>query len=43
VGRLHREGIVGAERLGRVRLAPHVFLMEAQIDRAVDVLRNATA
>lgn len=32
---LKRKGIVAAERLGRIRLAPHVYNTEAQLDRAV--------
>lgn len=32
---LKAKGIIAAERLGRVRLAPHVYNTEAQIDRAV--------
>ncbi len=39
VGRLLRAGIVAAERLGHVRLAPHVFLLPAQLDHVVEVLR----
>jgi cysteine desulfurase / selenocysteine lyase len=31
-------GIVGAERLQRLRLAPHVYLLEPQLDRVLAVL-----
>ena len=35
---LQARGIVAAERQGRLRLAPHVFLLERQLDQVVDVL-----
>ena len=38
VARLAEAGVVAASRLGRVRLAPHVYLSEAQIDAAVERL-----
>jgi selenocysteine lyase/cysteine desulfurase len=36
--RLAEQGIKGAVRVGSVRLAPHVYTTEAQIDRAVEAL-----
>ncbi len=38
VAELAAAGIIGAERLGRIRLAPHVFILESQIDRTVETL-----
>lgn len=35
VAALEKAGVVAAERLGRVRLAPHVYLSEAQLDGVV--------
>jgi selenocysteine lyase/cysteine desulfurase len=35
---LKAKGIIAAERLGRIRLAPHVYLSEAQMDRVIDEL-----
>jgi cysteine desulfurase / selenocysteine lyase len=43
VAALAQRNIVAAARLGRVRLAPHVFLLEAQLDRVVAELRALTA
>ena len=40
---LRAHGIVAAERLGRVRLAPHVFLLEHQLDHVVEVMRSLTS
>lgn len=38
VAALAAQGIIGAERLGRLRLAPHVFILEEQLDRTVATL-----
>jgi cysteine desulfurase/selenocysteine lyase len=40
---LRARGIVAAERLGRVRLAPHVFLLESQLDTVIEALAELTA
>jgi selenocysteine lyase/cysteine desulfurase len=42
VAQLRARGIVAAERLGRVRLAPHVFILEAQLDEVVKTLAELT-
>jgi cysteine desulfurase/selenocysteine lyase len=42
VAALAGRNIVAAARLGRVRLAPHVFLLEAQLDQVVGELRALT-
>ena len=34
VSRLGQQGVVGADRLGRLRLAPHIYLIEDQLERA---------
>jgi cysteine desulfurase / selenocysteine lyase len=39
--RLNEQGIVARVRLGRIRLAPHVYLSEEQIDRTVRLLVEA--
>jgi cysteine desulfurase/selenocysteine lyase len=36
--RLQQHGVVAAARLGRLRLSPHVYLSEAQLDRAADLI-----
>ena len=38
VVRLHRRKVVCAERLGRVRLSPHVYNSPEQLDRVVDLM-----
>lgn len=38
---LKAEGIVSAERLGRVRLSPHIFNSPEQLDRAVRAVKGA--
>jgi cysteine desulfurase/selenocysteine lyase len=38
VARLQQHGVVGAARLGRLRLAPHVYNSEAQLDRAGELI-----
>jgi selenocysteine lyase/cysteine desulfurase len=38
--RLKENGVVAAQRLGRVRLSPHVYLLPEQIDRALSVLKT---
>lgn len=38
---LAKEGIVARVRLGRLRLAPHVYLSEAQLDRVTSLLIEA--
>ncbi len=38
---LAREGIIAAERLGRIRFSPHVYNMPEQIDRVIEVLQGA--
>jgi cysteine desulfurase/selenocysteine lyase len=40
---LRARGIVAAERLGRVRLAPHVYLLEPQLDAVVAALTELTS
>jgi selenocysteine lyase/cysteine desulfurase len=42
VAALHARGIVVAERMGRVRLAPHVFLLESQLDTVVQAMTDLT-
>jgi cysteine desulfurase/selenocysteine lyase len=42
VAALGREGIVAAARLDRVRLAPHVYLLPAQLDAVADRLAALT-
>jgi selenocysteine lyase/cysteine desulfurase len=32
--------IIAAERLGRIRLAPHIYISEEQIDTVVEALRS---
>ena len=39
---LTQQGVVARVRLGRLRLAPHVYLTETQIDRAVALILAAT-
>jgi len=39
--RFRANGIVAAERLGRVRLSPHIYNSFEQLDRAVQVVREA--
>ncbi len=43
VNALKRQGIVAAERLGRIRLAPHIYNSEAQLQKAVAVLGSLAA
>lgn len=43
VSALKRQGIVAAERLGRIRLAPHIYNSEAQLQRAVAALGSLAA
>jgi selenocysteine lyase/cysteine desulfurase len=38
VSRLQQHGVVGAARLGRLRLSPHVYLSEEQLERAVSLI-----
>jgi cysteine desulfurase/selenocysteine lyase len=38
VTRLQQHGVVAAARLGRLRLSPHVYLDEAQIERAASLI-----
>ena len=38
VARLQQHGVVAAARLGRLRLAPHVYNSEAQLDRAAALI-----
>jgi selenocysteine lyase/cysteine desulfurase len=38
--RLKTCGIVAAERLGRVRFSPHIYILPQQLDRVVDVLAD---
>jgi selenocysteine lyase/cysteine desulfurase len=40
---LKSRGIIAAARLGRIRLSPHVYLSEAQIDAAVAALASLEA
>jgi selenocysteine lyase/cysteine desulfurase len=40
---LKDKGIIAAARLGRIRLAPHVYISERQIDTVVEVLANLEA
>jgi cysteine desulfurase/selenocysteine lyase len=42
VAGLRARGIVAAERLGRVRLAPHVYLLESQLDTVIAALAELT-
>ncbi|HLP42543.1 MAG TPA: aminotransferase class V-fold PLP-dependent enzyme [Fibrobacteria bacterium] len=37
---LKDRGIIAAERLGRIRLAPHIYNSEAQVDRVVEELAD---
>lgn len=41
VSKLNNEKIVCAERLGRIRFSPHIFISEHQIDTAVRTLSQA--
>lgn len=43
VGRLNEQGVVAAARLGRLRLAPHVYLSEAQLDRVATLVLSETS
>jgi len=38
VTRLQQHGVVGAARLGRLRLSPHVYISEEQLDRAASLI-----
>jgi selenocysteine lyase/cysteine desulfurase len=38
--RLAHEQVFGARRLGRLRLSPHVYVDEADVDRFAAVLRR---
>jgi selenocysteine lyase/cysteine desulfurase len=40
VKKLKENKIMCAERLGRIRLSPHIYLLPEQIDRAVDLLES---
>ncbi len=40
IARLRTEGIIAAARLGRVRLSPHVYLSEDQLERTVELLAS---
>jgi cysteine desulfurase / selenocysteine lyase len=42
VARLKGHRIAAAERLSRVRLSPHIYLLPEQIDRAVEVLAGGS-
>lgn len=42
VAGLRRAGVIAASRLGRVRMAPHVYLSETQIDVALNALGAMT-
>jgi selenocysteine lyase/cysteine desulfurase len=36
--RLHSASVICANRMGYIRLSPHYYLTEEEIDRAVDAL-----
>ena len=42
VTQLGAQGIIAAARLGRVRLAPHIYLLESQLDQVADALGRLT-
>ncbi|MFC1641565.1 aminotransferase class V-fold PLP-dependent enzyme [Myxococcota bacterium] len=37
---LHEKGIVARERQGRLRLAPHIYLLPEQLDRSLDTIAS---
>ena len=38
VKRLQDQGVIGAARLGGLRLAPHIYNSLDQLDRVIDIL-----
>jgi selenocysteine lyase/cysteine desulfurase len=40
IARLAAENVFVAPRLGRLRISPHVYNDEADVDRFIDVLRE---
>jgi len=40
MARLKENSIVAAERLGRIRFSPHIFISPHQLDRVVRVLAS---
>ncbi len=42
VAKLKQENIIAAERLGRIRFSPHIYISEQQLDKAVNALSKAS-
>jgi selenocysteine lyase/cysteine desulfurase len=41
VNQLRHEGVIAAERLGRVRFSPHVYLLKEHLDHAIEAISRA--
>jgi hypothetical protein len=40
MARLKENSVIAAERLGRIRFSPHIFISPYQLDRVVQVLES---